>query len=167
MNCLSYCLALYQTWEIPRSFELLLRCLRFPELCPVTVLLPEIFASRRQAVMLIPSALRPAQISWRPSSTICSLGWAANPRMYIKHYLTQKIKINFSLSDRKTPGNNLDFVIFLELFYRKVWPFLAFHSKSRIFYQLYRCTFRIYDKFLSIFSTFSTNHFRYVECWKW
>ena len=40
-----------------KNFELLLRCLRFPELCPVTVRLPEIFATRRQAAVLIPSAL--------------------------------------------------------------------------------------------------------------
>ena len=57
MNQISYCLALYQTWEIPQSLELLRRCLRFPELCPVTVRLPEIFATRRQAAVLIPSAL--------------------------------------------------------------------------------------------------------------
>jgi len=60
--------------------------------------LPEIFASRRQAVLLIPSALPYADLL----KTIIhdmQLGWAANPRTYIKPYFHQKIKYNFSSSE--------------------------------------------------------------------
>ena len=93
MNRLSYCLALYQTWEIPRLGELLLRCLRFPELCPVTVRLPEIFASRRQAALLIPSALPFADLLC-PSSTsyeLEGLGLVAT-LVNIKLHFLSKIK---------------------------------------------------------------------------
>lgn len=74
--------------------RLLLRCFRFPELCQVTVRLPEIFASRRQAALLIPSALLFADLLCPSSTIICSLrsGLVRNPCVIIKLHLLPKIK---------------------------------------------------------------------------
>ena len=58
---LSRCLALYLNLRDSPT-GLLLRCVRFPEMCQNTVLGPEMFMPPRQAAALIPSAL-PLQIS--------------------------------------------------------------------------------------------------------
>ena len=92
MNFSHNALPCYLTWEIPRQAGLLLRCFRFPELCPVTVRLPEIFASRRQAAMLIPSALL-SQISCDHHPLICSWRQTGSATLVnIKLHFSKKIK---------------------------------------------------------------------------
>ena len=98
--------------RFPGFAGLLLRCLRFPELCPATVCLPEIFEVRRQAAPLIPSALPFADLLY-PSSTsyeLEGLGLLAT-LVIIKLYFPQKIKCN---------------IFIIDLLYRKSFCFSAF-----------------------------------------
>ena len=56
------------------------------------------------------------------------------------------------------------FVVFSKLFILKLNSFSTILVKSRIFYQLYRYSFLIYENFLSMISTIYTKTFVRVAC---
>ena len=132
--------------DSPRYLELLLRCLRFPELCPVTVRLPEIFAPRRQAALLIPSALLFADLLMTIIHTLCNSGGLQTLTPILNTISREKSSIIFYFLSEKVPISNPKTRFFHNFSKQKYRIFPSISAKSTIFYQLYRYTFRIYDE---------------------
>ena len=152
MNGLSYCLALYQTWEIPQFPGLLLRWLCFPESCPATVRLPEIFASRRQAVLLIPSALHWSRSPDDHHPQICNSGGLQTLTPILNTICTKKSSNIFYNILRKLPVTALILWLFQNFLAKKFVSFCLFCRIREFFIgyidTLFAFMIKIYQSFL-------------------